>query len=109
VCGAGSILCGTTCVDPRRDEANCGGCGKACAGNQVCLTKGEQTACVDRGGLGEACCDPGLGFGLCRGGAACGPNNSCVRPNVPAQGPVVVPPRPVVDASVPVARAAPVQ
>lgn len=103
VCGAGSILCNGACVDPSRDEANCGGCGKACTGGQVCLTKGEQTACAACGDVGEACCDPGIGFGLCRGGASCGPNDTCVRTNVPAQGPVVMPPRPAMDAGAPVA------
>jgi hypothetical protein len=115
VCAAGSIMCGMTCVDPSSDEDNCGGCGSACTANEVCLTKGEQTSCVACGGVGEACCDRGFGAGLCRGGAACGPNDTCVRTNVTAQGPglpptfplvdgggfpVVLPPRPVFDAGV---------
>ncbi len=38
-CGAPTIQCGTTCVDPRNDPANCGGCGFACFGyckNSAC-------------------------------------------------------------------------
>ncbi len=38
-CGAPTIQCGATCVDPRNDPANCGGCGLTCIGyckNSAC-------------------------------------------------------------------------
>jgi len=96
VCPAGSLTCEGECVDPRSDEANCGACGTACEAFEVCRPAGETAACVACGGVGQPCCHPdvpGFDLGLCRGGAACGPNDSCVRPNVPAAaGPAPVPP-----------------
>jgi hypothetical protein len=35
-CPSGETECSGTCVDTMTDEANCGGCGKACAENQTC-------------------------------------------------------------------------
>ena len=85
-CGAGSIKCGDTCTNLKTDEQHCGACGTACANNQVCLAKGDTAACVACGGVGQACCDPGFGIGICRGALACGPNDTCVRPSVGQQG-----------------------
>lgn len=38
VCKAGTVPCGTGCIDPTSDQRNCGTCGNVC---------GEQMACVD--------------------------------------------------------------
>jgi Lectin C-type domain/Stigma-specific protein, Stig1 len=35
-CSNGQTNCGNTCVDTTSDEANCGGCGSACAADQTC-------------------------------------------------------------------------
>ena len=35
-CGPGETLCGTECVDLDSDVNNCGFCGNACAGGDVC-------------------------------------------------------------------------
>ena len=35
-CPYGTIRCGDACVDPSRDELNCGGCGNVCAEGEVC-------------------------------------------------------------------------
>lgn len=35
-CSNGQTNCGNTCVDTTSDEANCGGCGTACAADQTC-------------------------------------------------------------------------
>ncbi|MFT3706396.1 MAG: lamin tail domain-containing protein [Archangium sp.] len=39
-------LCGTSCLDLENDRSNCGGCGTACAGTQVC----RSGQCVAGGG-----------------------------------------------------------
>ncbi len=36
VCRAGTVPCGSGCVDPNADQRNCGGCGLACANNETC-------------------------------------------------------------------------
>ena len=35
-CPYGTIRCDDACVDPSRDELNCGGCGSVCAEGEVC-------------------------------------------------------------------------
>src|SRR5207247_2436692 len=90
VCQAGLVPCNGDCVDPLNDAGNCGGCGKACPGNQACA--GGSCACD----AGEAFCD-GLctntstdptncgacghgcgGGGVCEGGVCvCGPTFKC--------------------------------
>ncbi len=37
-CSGGEICCAAGCVSPWGDEANCGGCGKACAPSQHCVS-----------------------------------------------------------------------
>lgn len=44
-CGSASAVCGGACVNLNDDSANCGSCGNACAGNQVCDT-GSCVACA---------------------------------------------------------------
>lgn len=36
-CNPGEAVCDNTCVDVQYDAANCGGCGKACAGDDACV------------------------------------------------------------------------
>ena len=54
-CNADEVCCGTTCVNPIADPANCGMCGMTCAGTQSCA--------------GGTC--------LCEGGSACTSNEKC--------------------------------
>ncbi len=35
-CGAGESFCGDSCIDTNWDDANCGGCGNACPGDDTC-------------------------------------------------------------------------
>jgi Stigma-specific protein, Stig1 len=63
-CGAGSTLCGDSCTSLATDNANCGGCGTACKGGQVC----------SKGACAASC---GSGTTLC--GATC--NDTQVDPN----------------------------
>ena len=37
-CGAGTIVCGASCVDPSSDPTACGGCGRACGAGQSCVS-----------------------------------------------------------------------
>jgi DNA-binding beta-propeller fold protein YncE len=36
-CRTGAARCGKTCVDTRSSAAHCGGCGRGCAADQICL------------------------------------------------------------------------
>lgn len=52
VCMAGQQACAGTCVNVQVDAANCGACGQACAGNQLCAAghcgpkcSGDETVC----------------------------------------------------------------
>jgi Putative metal-binding motif len=88
VCGAGSTKCGDVCVDLQTSEANCGACGTVCGQGETCTADGAAApACKSCGRVGERCCDVG-GFGVCRGGLACGPDDTCVSTGGgPAGGP----------------------
>jgi len=80
-CTGGTTDCGGMCVDTRFDPANCGGCGMACAGGEVCLsgTCTPQGSCT--GALVEcssACVDPRndpMNCGSC--GNACASGEVC--------------------------------
>lgn len=50
VCPAGSLVCGTACIDVSDDFANCGACGNVCRLDQLC----DDAQCVCSEGL-EAC------------------------------------------------------
>jgi hypothetical protein len=76
-CAAGSVKCGSACVDIKTSRQNCGACGTVCRADEVCATEGETTACTSCGGLRELCCDV-VGFEVCGGGLACGPDHTCV-------------------------------
>ncbi|MBI4700497.1 MAG: hypothetical protein HY744_04910, partial [Deltaproteobacteria bacterium] len=99
LCSGGTTKCGNACVDTKSDLANCGSCGNACPGGQVCsagscglLCSGGTTkcgsSCVDIkndpancGSCGSACpggqvCSAGSCGLLCSGGSTkCG--NAC--------------------------------
>lgn len=47
------MSCGSTCVDPLSSNSNCGSCGHACSGAQVC----GNGACSDNCPLGQQDCD----------------------------------------------------
>jgi hypothetical protein len=87
-CGAGTMDCSGTCINVNTDNANCGMCGKACAGDQTCqngacacaagrMQCSGATTCVDTnadpancGGCGKACSsDQVCSAGTC--GATC--------------------------------------
>lgn len=74
---AGQKLCGTTCVDPQSDNANCGECGAKCDSGQRC-SKGscvcDKTSCPGGCCMGTFCIDPDA-----QSGAACGkPGTACL-------------------------------
>lgn len=59
-CPTGLLACDGRCVDPSADATNCGGCGKVCAGGELC----RDAACVLTCGAGLAkCADPQAGLG----------------------------------------------
>ncbi len=91
-CPPGRSLCNGQCVDTALDDANCGGCGKACSTAESCaagtclpddcstatcdgLSVCVGTACVERACVGKGCAT-GL---LCSGGVcACpAPRSAC--------------------------------
>lgn len=49
-CGASAAerCCSGTCVDISSDEANCGGCGEACAVGRTCESVALTTSCPDK-------------------------------------------------------------
>src|SRR5262249_34553075 len=64
-CAQGQILCAGRCVNPASDPANCGGCGMACALNQMCQAgvcaggnNGKMTGCNGAVNCLNACVDP---------------------------------------------------
>ncbi len=82
---AGGSLCGALCVDLLGDDLNCGGCGNACSGNQVCsdggcsiLCPATLTACI--GASGASYCTNLLGdstnCGACA--SACASDQICL-------------------------------
>ena len=48
-CVEGAIVCDGVCVDPRSDEAACGGCGQACATAETCVESHCVTPFADVG------------------------------------------------------------
>lgn len=79
MCGAGETDCGGACVDTSSDPGNCGACGTACTGGQVC----DMGACADMcsGGLENcsgACVDTQTSPANCGScGNACAAGETC--------------------------------
>ena len=76
-CATGTIRCGDTCVQTSTDSNNCGACGSACSGGNVCV--GGACVCpVGQGICGGQCTavasDP-KNCGAC--GVLCGQNQAC--------------------------------
>jgi hypothetical protein len=98
-CDPGKEACEAICVDLKSDQENCGSCGKACGGAQVCVAgmcatqcpnneiacaSGGSTSCVNAksdnancGMCGKACkpgevCSGGVCSTSCQGVAMCG-------------------------------------
>lgn len=78
VCELGELRCGERCVRPDTDPEHCGGCGRACAGDEVCAggacaARCEEPfawcdgACVDLGSDPDNCggCGIRCGTGVC--------------------------------------------
>jgi hypothetical protein len=86
-CQGNAVMCGSTCVDRRSDNQNCGACGNACASGLLCSSGACVLSCP--GGLvncGGTCVDPQTdrtfcgATGLCTGlaaGATCAAGEIC--------------------------------
>ena len=58
ICNFPDVCCGSSCIDPRSDNANCGGCGHACTAPLSCANG----ACACNGAIcapGDSCCSTG--------------------------------------------------
>jgi hypothetical protein len=93
-CPTDQTNCGGRCVDLEHDAANCGACGKACAGGRVCklgfcdcptgqVLCNEQccgNVCCDQTccAPGEGCCNGECCDGVCCDGRCCNADETCV-------------------------------
>ena len=83
-CKTGLVPCGTTCVDPGSDNANCGGCGNVCTEPARCII-GECVVSEGGGGCrtgltgcGGVCVDLNIDPANCGGcGVACAAGEAC--------------------------------
>jgi hypothetical protein len=81
-CATGLTSCGGSCVDTKKDDANCGACGKSCGGERTCA----QGACVTAEQACQACLDGVQAAGgackaqsdVCRANAACSAYVTCI-------------------------------
>jgi len=78
-CAAGDTLCGSSCVDVRRDSRHCGACGVTCAAGEICSDGACIASCPGSQALCDgACVDVGSSSQHCGGcGVACGVNERC--------------------------------
>lgn len=76
-CVSGTVRCGDTCVATQTDSKNCGSCGSACSGGNVCMA-GACVCPVGQGVCGGMCTnlasDP-RNCGAC--GLTCGDQQAC--------------------------------
>ncbi|MDP2273085.1 MAG: hypothetical protein Q8K32_20270 [Archangium sp.] len=79
-CAVPLLACGNTCVDPRVDPENCGGCGLVCPPGGLCDQSSCQGLSCPSGthACGPACVgdDDVLNCGAC--GNVCNPGEACV-------------------------------
>ena len=77
-CSGDELVCGNTCVDVSYSEQNCGSCGHACAGQDVCeqgMCSGQNacTTCMNSSsGSGGTC-------GACSANAPCSTLRTCLQ------------------------------
>lgn len=69
--GSVGVCCGAGCVDVKTDSANCGSCGRVCAGGTVCAAGTCQTPVSCSTGSVSSICTSDAGVGTCCHGA-CG-------------------------------------
>lgn len=87
-CAVGLTQCEQGCVLLASDPANCGACGRTCAGAEVCADSRCEPVCpVDRVACAGACVDPARDDDHCgaradctgvNAGATCGEGLSCI-------------------------------
>ena len=76
-CVSGTVRCGDTCVATQTDNNNCGSCGSACSGGNVCVA-GGCTCPVGQGvcnGICTAVASDPNNCGVC--GLTCGAGQAC--------------------------------
>jgi len=76
-CVSGTVRCGDTCVATQTDNSNCGSCGSACSGGNVCVA-GACVCPVGQGvcnGICTAVASDPNNCGSC--GLKCGPDQAC--------------------------------
>jgi hypothetical protein len=76
-CVSGTVRCGDTCVATQTDNNNCGSCGSACSGGNVCVA-GGCTCPVGQGvcnGICTAVASDPSNCGVC--GLKCGAGQAC--------------------------------
>jgi Cellulase (glycosyl hydrolase family 5)/Stigma-specific protein, Stig1 len=77
-CAAGQAVCGGSCVTLSNDSANCGACGKACAGGSTCVAGACacQSGSINCGGQCVTLSNNSANCGAC--GTACAVGSACV-------------------------------
>ncbi len=80
VCAATDTWCTNQCVNTRSDDANCGGCGKACPARSVCSASSCKCSAAGEAICDGACVDTSTSLSHCGGcGNACGSGMECVQ------------------------------